>query len=89
MSDDPELLVLGDAFCGDLVLTCPRPGRHSDIIRAAAARGIETPVDGEQGFLLSDGRFARRMPALTIARAAGQTLRETAPAHGLFSEDVW
>ena len=65
------------------------PRRHHDLIRWLASSGRPTPIRGEQGFITSRGRFVRRKPALRLARAAGQVLRETAPAHGLFSEDVW
>lgn len=64
------------------------PARHHEVINALGGMGIKTH-GWEQGFLLSDGRFARRKAALLIAREAKQVLRETAPAHGLFSEDVW
>ena len=68
-----------------------RPGRHHDVIALARRLGYQGLVSGDrQGFLLSDGRFARRRRALHIAQRAGQLIREpTAPAHGLFSEDVW
>jgi len=84
------VFVQGNEFRHDLILSMPPPARHSDIIRAAASLGMEVLfVQESQGFLLSDGRFARRKPALVIAREAGQVLRETAPHVGLFSEDVW
>lgn len=69
----------------------PRPARHHDVIQYMRDQGYEGFVSGDrQGFMLSDGRFAWRKPALAVARRAGQLIREaTAPAHGLFSEDVW
>lgn len=67
----------------------PAPCRHHHVIWMLAAQGHDLPISGEQGFVLDDGYFVRRKPALSIARRAGQVLRETAPAHGLFSEDVW
>lgn len=75
-----------------LVLSVPAPGRHHNIIHALHALGVK-PTGGEQGFLLSDGQFVRRKPAVRIAEEARQLL-ERAPtagswAHGLFSEDVW
>lgn len=72
------------------IYSVQRPGRHHDVIRVMAEAGLPTPITGEQGFLLNDGRFVRRKAALRIARQAEQLIREpTAPAHGLFSEDVW
>lgn len=72
--------------------TLPRPNRHHDIIQHLRAIGYDGPVCGErQGFLTSDGIFARRKPALMVAVRAGQVEREkcTSPGHGLFSEDIW
>lgn len=84
------IFVQGNQSRHDLILSMPPPARHSDIIRAAAALGMEVVfVQESQGFVLSDGRFVRRKPALEIAREAGQLLRETGPHIGLFSEDVW
>lgn len=73
-----------------IVVTMPRPARHHTIIHVMTGLGFRQPHADEQGFMLNDGRFAWRRPALNIARRAGQLIREpTAPAHGLFSEDVW
>jgi hypothetical protein len=79
------------AICqGGVIYQLPPPARHHDIIRhMTSTLGIVPPVIGEQGFVTSDGRFVCRRPALRIAREAGQIIQETAPAHGLFSEDVW
>ena len=73
------------------VYSVPRPGRHHDVIHKMREEGYAGLVSGDrQGFLLSDGRFTWRKPALHIATRAEQLIREpTAPAHGLFSEDVW
>jgi len=72
------------------VLSLPRPARHHDIIRALDASGFPFEQHWEQGFLLSDGRFARRKPARIVAIAAGQ-FKPDATHHGelLFSEDLW
>lgn len=71
------------------VYSVPRPGRHHNVIALMISLGFPAPIRGEQGFLLSDGSFARRRPALRIARKAGQIKREHAPGIGLFSEDMW
>ena len=83
------IFIKGDDQRHDLVLSCPRPARHHNVIYCAARLGVELDGSEEQGFLLSDGSFAQRKPALDIAWRAGQLLRETAPHLGLFSEDVW
>jgi hypothetical protein len=68
----------------------PAPARHNDVIRELSALGHPWPIRGTQGFVLDDGTFVTRRAALTIAERAGQLLSEPiAPAHGLFSEDVW
>ena len=78
----------------DIVYSVPRPGRHHTVIAFMAEKfgpGWQL-IGGEQGFVLSDGRFARRKPAWRIAKAAGQLLPR-APTDGnggtLYSEDVW
>jgi hypothetical protein len=71
------------------VYTLEPPARHADVILKMAREGVSalTP-DAEQGFLLSDGRFARRRAAEQVARVAGQL---TGEMHGpiLTSEDLW
>ncbi len=72
------------------IQSLPEPARHSDIIAHLAAIGHEWPITGTQGFMLDDGTFVMRKPALHIAERAGQLInRPIAPAIGLFSEDVW
>lgn len=68
----------------------PAPARHNDVIRHLSDLGHSWPIKGTQGFVLDDGTFVTRRAALSIAERAGQLIREPiAPAHGLFSEDVW
>ncbi len=73
---------------GDLVHVVRPPKRHHHIIHALAELGCETPIRGEQGFLLSDGTFATRRKAETVARAAGQ-LVGAMKGSILTSEDLW
>jgi hypothetical protein len=92
MRDRGELLVVAAAIrtADGRIWSVPAPGRHHNVIRFINEKlGGDNMPEHEQGFLLSDGRFVRRKPALFIAQNAGQILRETAPQHGLFSEDVW
>jgi hypothetical protein len=66
-----------------------RPGRHHDVIKFMRGAGYLGSVH-RQGFVHSNGKFVERKRALSIATRAGQLLGEpSAPAHGLFSEDVW
>lgn len=70
------------------VYSVPSPGRHADVIRLMVEKGRPTPITGNQGFLLSDGRFALRKPAAHIAIKAGQITALKWPPN-LFSEDLW
>jgi hypothetical protein len=72
------------------IVSLPAPARHHDIIRHIHETYGDYPVRGTQGFVLNDGTFVMRKPALHIAEKAGQLLKSpVSPAHGLFSEDVW
>jgi hypothetical protein len=80
-----------------VVHSVPAPGRHHHVIAqiglAKSEGGVlvaQQLVSGDrQGFITDSGEFVGRKAALEIARAAGQIKRETAPQHGLFSEDLW
>lgn len=67
------------------------PARHHSVIHWMVGDLGLGPQTGmwEEGFLLSDGRFARRKPAWIIAERAGQIIRQTGPHGTLYSEDVW
>lgn len=76
---DPSVLFVEAAAiraADGTVFSLPRPNRHSDIIWHMHDLGANPngPLV-EQGFLLSDGRFARRPPAGIVALKAGQCLR--------------
>jgi len=78
----------------DVVYSLPPPARHHDVgIDMVLNRGVPAPYPSgdAQGFLLSDGRFARRKAAMWVAIQAGQVDPDKlqTPAHGLFSEDLW
>lgn len=68
------------------VFSSPAPDRHHDVIKLM---GAEFDQRDEQGFILSDGSWVRRKPALYIAIRSGQIKEGKWPAHGLFSEDLW
>lgn len=94
MSETPKLTVETAAIRDSkgTVHSLPRPARHNDVIRKMREEGIDEviPQDG-QGFLLSNGMFARRRAALGVAARARQTSRDKCvnPGVGLFSEDLW
>lgn len=72
------------------IVSLPAPARHHNIVAFINEKYGDFPVRGEQGFILDDGSFVMRKPALRIAENAGQLIKEpVAPGHGLFSEDVW
>lgn len=76
---------------GGLIVSLPPPARHHHCMHWAAKIGQKHPIGpDEQGFITNRGRYVGRIPALRIARAAGQIVTEpVTPHHGLFSEDVW
>lgn len=74
---------------GEIVVSIPRPGRHSGAINKLSAIFNIPKIDGVQGFLTSAGTFVDRETALELAIKSRQY---TAPAAGkreLFSEDLW
>ncbi len=87
----PVLSVVSAAVSKDgTVYTLPRPARHHDVIRHMHEQGVSRG-HSDQGFVLNDGRFVMRKPALRVAEEAGQILEgaKLRRVHGLFSEDVW
>jgi hypothetical protein len=71
------------------VYVVARPGRHHHVIRLMVDSGCKKPVTGEQGFVLSDGRFADREEAARIALESGQIVKLKWGPTDLFSEDLW
>lgn len=83
-----ERIVSAAMIYNGVVCSLPQPARHGDII-VAISRHVperEWPINGEDGFVTSTGRFVGRNEAAELARAAGQT---KATGDILFSEDVW
>lgn len=75
---------------GDEIVSLPPPARHHDLITLLTKRDGVYDWRNEQGFLLSDGQFARRAPALIIAREAGQIVaRCGGDQTRLYSENLW
>lgn len=89
MSKSTETIVAAAIKQGDFVASVPRPGRHHNIINALARAGVPIPIDGEQGFLTSSGRFVGRRVGKIVAQRAGQDPRDTGLPDMLFSEDLW
>jgi hypothetical protein len=98
MEQEPERIVgvairLESSGYG-LVLSLPKPNRHSDVVSAGNFIGggaLGSLSSNEiQGFTTSHGRFVNRRQALVIATRAGQIVKGPAmPSFGLSSEDVW
>jgi len=87
-----HLIVVRAAIIDDKggVHSVPPPKRHHHIIKNMRDAGYKGPLDGDhQGFLLSNGQFARRGPSKAIARRAGQLLTGRTIATTLTSEDLW
>ncbi len=72
-----------------IAYSLPRPARHNDVIQHMVALGHPTPISGEQGFLLNDGRFVRRKAAAYVAIRNGQCDKVELPGIGLLSQDLW
>lgn len=90
----PEMLrVVAAAIRDDegKVWSLPAPARHYQVIRFMRESGYVGGVNGpdQQGFLLSDGRFARRKAAGPVARKAGQLKDGKLIGSVLTSEDLW
>lgn len=71
----------------------PQPNRHHHTVHALhfAANAEGSPLvlaRGIQGFVISDGTFADRVKAASIAIAAGQITALSHPPN-LYSEDLW
>lgn len=74
------------------VCSLPPPARHHDVIRHMVhVLDHPIPIKGEQGFVLSDGTFARRRRAKVMAVANDQILPHMKHMQNpyLFSEDLW
>lgn len=86
----PKLKVARAAIKLDgIVFSVPPPKRHHDVIRLIVDMGGETPVSGEQGFVLSDGSFVDRYEAYKVAKRANQLISRSGSGPKLYSEDVW
>lgn len=73
-----------------VVVSLPQPARHYHvIIHMVHILGHPIPITGEQGFMLSDGKFARRTYARRCAVANDQLLPRAMKLPELYSEDVW
>ena len=84
------LTVVAAAILGhdDKVWTLPAPARHHHIIKFMAESGEPTPINGEQGFVLNDGRFVMRKAGAYLALKNGQIKALKWPPY-LYSEDIW
>ena len=68
--------------------TLPAPARHHHIIGHVIDVHRKASLHAEQGFLLDDGRFARRNAAEFVARQNGQ-ITGRLMGSVLTSEDLW
>lgn len=90
-----ELRIVAAAILDDAgkTWTLPPPARHHDIINWMRATGYAGGIFGtngdQQGFLLSNGMYCRRRPALRVAKKAGQIKNCKIIGGVLTSEDLW
>lgn len=67
-----ERIVAAAMIYNGVVCSLPQPARHGDII-AAIGRSVgeaQWPINGDDGFVTSEGRFVGRNDGIEIARAA-------------------
>lgn len=83
----PKLEVVAAAIKDNgIVYSVPAPARHHDVMKVMKDLGCKRPIDGVQGFLLSDGSFVNRSLAAQVAVRANQCYIKRGE---LFSEDLW
>lgn len=88
MTEGLTVVAAGILGRDDKVWTLPPPARHHHIIKFMAESGEPIPINGEQGFVLNDGRFVMRKAGARVAIAAGQIKALKWPPN-LYSEDIW
>lgn len=75
-----------------LVISLPRPARHSDVLERAFRLGVFGPMrparEDEYGFLTNEGLFVNREAAAGIAISAGQVQGQRSIVR-LTTKDVW
>jgi hypothetical protein len=76
----------GDPRAVPVIVSAPPPARHANLF--AIQPSGPYPFAEDSGFLLSDGTFADRRAAMTLALANGQLAAPTR-SDELFSEDLW
>lgn len=88
---ETHLVVAAAVRRNGLIFTMPRPSRHAHILDLMDAESVSGALGEEQGFLLSDGTFANRAFAMSVARNSGQVPKVggTFQESELFSEDLW
>lgn len=88
-----DLPVIGVAMIKNgIMVTLPKPNRHSDCIRYGhEILGLELPIGAagvDQGFYLADGTYLNRAEAFEHVKRIGQYCSPDAHKY-LFSEDLW
>lgn len=85
----PHVVAAAIKDADGVAISLPPPARHHDIIRYMV-EGLNrpAPITGEQGFLMSDGAFARRGRAAMLAIVSGQ-IQKTITPDWLCTEDLW
>lgn len=82
-------IIVGVAIkCGDLIISMPKPARHSDIINNPVFFGAKLS-DEMQGFITSEGEFLPRGAARILVIRNSQPTKSLGHPSELFSEDLW
>lgn len=88
--EDPGCVACAAIVDGDFVYYLPRPARHHDVINyMVETYHLPIPIEGEQGFILTDSTFVGRAVAKMIADSSKQILEGSLEHPLLFSENVW
>lgn len=86
--------ILGPAIWYDgTIYSKAAPHRHHHVLHEYAVRAngliISSIAGGIQGFYTNKRAFIDRKEAKTLAKANGQSLRDTGHNDTLFTEDMW
>ncbi|MEO5366974.1 MAG: hypothetical protein H7831_11640 [Magnetococcus sp. WYHC-3] len=85
---DTETIEKAAILLDGVIHTIEKPARHFSIIQKLVGKGYEKPIQGNQGFVTSEGRFVDRVEGAKIAVKSGQIKKLKWPPK-LYSEDLW
>ena len=75
--------------CKGLLITLPKPNRHSDCCVYAKSLGIDLSILKNQGFVTDKGKYLDRKKAAKHAKRVNQESMYGNFGDVLISEDLW